>query len=64
MRPPAAFVQHPAFVLPSSHVMNSAPPLRNAAELRMAGTWLRSQVSPVAMEQSCMSLHMLGVIQT
>jgi len=45
-RPPAAFVQHPALVLPSSQVMKRTPPLRKAVELRIAGTCWLSQLSP------------------
>src|SRR5947208_1525035 len=48
---------------PSSQVMKSTPPFWKAEEARMLGTTLPNQPSPVAIEQSCMSLHMLGVIQ-
>ena len=34
----------------------------NAGELRIAGICRLSHASPVAIEQSCMSLHMFGVI--
>src|SRR5437868_3105211 len=61
--PPEALPQQPADDEPSSHVMNSTPPFLNAEEARIPGTTLASQVSPVAIEQSCMSLHILGVIQ-
>src|SRR5437762_5668775 len=61
-RPPDAFPQQPADDAPSSQVMNSTPPFWKAEE-RMLGTTLPNQPSPVAIEQSCMSLHMLGVIQ-
>src|SRR5437867_12260273 len=61
--PPAALPQQPAPDEPSSHVMNKTPPSRKAEEPRIPGTTLASQASPVATEQSCMSLHMFGVIQ-
>ena len=35
-----------------------------ADEARIVGTALLSHVSPVLTEQSCMSLHRFGVIQT
>src|SRR5438477_12370339 len=63
-RPPQESLQQPALLEPSSQVINSAPPLRNAAEAVIVGTTLRNQPSPVDTAQSCMSLHMLGVIQT
>src|ERR1700730_1896971 len=62
--PPQLSLQQPALVDPSSHVMKSTPPLRNAAEPVIVGTTLRNQASPAASPQSCVSLHMLGVIQT
>src|SRR5207245_9435284 len=62
-RPPQASPQQPALLEPSSQVMNSTPPLRNAGEPVIVGTTLRNQPSPVETPQSCMSLHMLGVIQ-
>src|SRR5207302_5331828 len=62
--PPQLSPQQPALLEPSSQVMNSAPPFRNAADPVMVGTTLRNQASPVATLQSCMSLHMLGVIHT
>src|SRR5207244_10196917 len=61
--PPAAFAQQPADDAPSSQVMKRTPPFWKAEEARMLGTTLPNQPSPVAIEQSCMSLHMLGVIQ-
>src|SRR5207245_10850064 len=61
--PPAALPQQPAPDEPSSHVMNRTPPSRKAEEPRIPGTTLASQASPVAIEQSCMSLHMFGVIE-
>src|SRR6266702_1835576 len=59
--PPAAFVQQPTSVLPSSHVMNSTPPFLKADEFKICGTLFDSQVSPVDTEQSCISLHRFGV---
>ena len=59
--PPAAFVQQPTSVLPSSHVMNSTPPFLKADEFKIGGTFFDSHVSPVDTEQSCMSLHRFGV---
>src|SRR5947207_1925410 len=54
----------------SSQVMNSAPPFRYAAEFRIAGTLLASQVSPLVIELVvlqpvvlCMSSHRLGVMK-
>jgi hypothetical protein len=43
--------------------MKSAPPFLNADDARIPGTTLASQRSPVETEQSCMSLHISGVIQ-
>src|SRR5438132_10303773 len=60
--PPAALPQQPADDAPSSQVMKSTPPFWKAEDARMLGTTLPNQPSPVAIEQSCMSLHMLGVI--
>ena len=54
----------PVLLDPSSKVMNSAPFCCQAGEARIFGTSLRSQLSPVLTEQSCMSLHMFGVIHT
>src|SRR5713226_7298870 len=62
--PPQVSPQQPALLEPSSQVMKRTPPLRNAAEPVIAGTTLPSHASPVETPQSCMSLHMLGVIQT
>src|SRR2546421_13065789 len=63
-RPPQESPQQPALLEPSSQVMNSTPPFRNAADAVIVGTTLRNQLSPVETAQSCISLHMLGVIQT
>src|SRR6266568_7785957 len=62
--PPQASPQQLASLDPSSQVMKRTPPLRKAAEPMIRGTTLASQVSPVETGQSCVSLHMLGVIQT
>ena len=48
---------------PSSNVMNSVPPARQAADPVIRGTKLRSQASPSATAQSCMSWHMFGMIK-
>ena len=56
-------LQHPAADEPSSQVMNRTPPSAKAEEARIPGTTLANQASPLAIEQSCMSLHMFGVIQ-
>src|SRR5947209_6401819 len=53
----------PAAVTPSSHAMNSALVL-NSGDWRICGTTVDSHASPVATEQSCMSWHTFGVIQT
>src|SRR2546428_4371063 len=62
--PPQASPQQPALLDPSSQVMKRTPPLRKAAEPVVVGTTLRNQASPVETGQSCVSLHMLGVIHT
>src|SRR5437762_14162753 len=61
--PPVALPQHPALDSPSSQVMNRTPPFWKAEEARIPGTTLASQASRVAIEESCMSLHIFGVIQ-
>src|ERR1700730_9632007 len=61
--PPQLSLQQPALVDPSSHVMKSTPPLRNAAEPVIVGTTLRNQASHAASPQSCVAWHMLGVTQ-
>src|SRR3954467_15451968 len=61
--PPAARVQHPALVLPSSKVINRTPFCCQAGDARILPTQVFSHASPVLTEQSCMSLHMFGVIQ-
>jgi len=60
--PPAAKVQHPALVLPSSKVMNKTPFCCQAGDARILPTQIFSHVSPVLTEQSCILLHMFGVI--
>src|SRR2546421_5697132 len=60
--PPAACPQQPVLEDPSPQVMKKPPPFLNAEEARMLGTTCASHASPVAIEQSCMSWHMLGVI--
>src|ERR1043166_8299276 len=49
---------------PSSQVTKSTPPCFHAAELRITGTVFASHASAVAVEQSCPSWHISGVIQT
>src|SRR5215469_10253993 len=51
----------PDVELSSSNVTISRP-LCVFAHWAYASRWVRSQVSPVATEQSCMSLHRLGVM--
>ena len=54
----------PAAPVPSSQVMNRAPPFLNAELPRMPGTNPLKNVSPVDTEQSCMSLHMFGTMNS
>src|SRR5436853_6794650 len=61
-RPSAARLKHTAFVLPSSKVINRTPFCCQAGDARILPTQVFSQVSPVLTEQSCISLHMFGVI--
>src|ERR1700724_4434058 len=62
--PPQASPQQPALLDPSSQVMKSTPPLRNAADPVIGGTTLCNHASPVETGQSWVSLHMLGVTHT
>src|SRR3954453_19293739 len=53
----------PLVVVPSSQSRNKAA-LLNAGDARIGGSCLDNHVSPVWIEQWCMSWHMSGVIQT